>query len=64
MTNEQINEIASDAFIWAKGSWGQGRYDAPRYDNATMAAIYARIADIARHEAAFHASLPPEKNNK
>jgi hypothetical protein len=61
MTDEQIHQIAVDAIAWAKGSWGQGKYDAPRYDNATMAAIYERIATIAANQAKFHAGLPPDK---
>jgi hypothetical protein len=61
MTDEQIHQIAVDAIAWAKGSWGQGRYDAPRYDNATMAAIYARISEIAGRESARHQALPPDK---
>ena len=59
MTDIQIQKVAVDAIAWAKGSWGQGRYDAPRYDNATMAAIYERIAEIAKGEAKVHAGLPP-----
>lgn len=61
MTDEQIHQVAVDAIAWAKGSWGQGKYDAPRYDNATMAAIYERIAQIAKSEAKFHAGLPPHQ---
>lgn len=61
MTDEQIHQVAVDAIAWAKGSWGQGKYDAPRYDNATMAAIYERIATIAKSEAQRHARLPADK---
>jgi hypothetical protein len=61
MTDEQIHQIAVDAIAWAKGSWGQGKYDAPRYDNATMTAIYERIAEIASRESKRHAGLPPDK---
>lgn len=61
MTDEEIHKIAVDAIAWAQGSWGQGRYDTPRYDNATMAAIYARISEIAGREAARHKSLPADK---
>ena len=61
MTDEQIHQVAVDAIAWAKGSWGQGKYDAPRYDNATMAAIYERIAMIATGEAKFLSRQPPDK---
>jgi hypothetical protein len=61
MTDAQIQKVAVDAIAWAKGSWGQGRYDAPRYDNATMSAIYERIATIATAQAKFHAGLPPDQ---
>ncbi len=61
MTDEQIHQIAVDAITWAKGSWGQGKYDAPRYDNATMVRIYERIAQIAANQAKFHAGLPGDK---
>jgi hypothetical protein len=61
MTDEEIHRIAVDAIAWAKGSWGQGKYEAPRYDNATMAAIYERIATIAANQAKFHAGLPADK---
>jgi hypothetical protein len=62
MKDEVIQRIAVDAIDWAKGSWGQGKYDVPRYDNATMAAIYARIAKIAESESKFYAGLPADKH--
>jgi hypothetical protein len=61
MTEQDIQKIANDAISWAQGSWGQGKYDAPRYDNATMAAIYERIAAIAASKVKFHQSLPADK---
>jgi hypothetical protein len=51
MTQDQINTIAADALAWAQGSWGQGRYDAPRYEKETMLRIYSALADLCRERA-------------
>ena len=51
MTQEQINAIAEDALVWAQGSWGQGRYDANRFDKETMTRIYSALADLCREKA-------------
>lgn len=51
MTNEQINELAETALAWAQGSWGQSKYDAPRYEKETMLRLYIAIADKANEQA-------------
>lgn len=53
MTNEKIDEMAYQAFIWARGSWGQGQYDQPRYDNETMARIFTKLGEIAKENAEY-----------
>jgi hypothetical protein len=53
MTKEQINEIAQTALAWAEGSWGQSRYDKPRYSPETMKAIYHQISELASSKANF-----------
>jgi len=51
MTDEEIRNKALHALDWATGSWGQGKYDKPRYEDETMAKIWYQIADIAREMA-------------
>lgn len=52
---DKIDKIAEKALDWARGSWGQGKYDAPRFDHDKMTAIYTRIAQIAQRQAELHA---------
>lgn len=54
MTDEEIHEIATTAIAWASGSWGQGKYDKPRYKDETMAKIWYKIAEISRDKAHAH----------
>jgi hypothetical protein len=54
LTPDTINAIAEDALAWARGSWGQGRYDASRFDHDTMEAIYLRIAQRCHEQAKLH----------
>ena len=61
MTDEQINQVASDAVSWVKDSWLQRKYETPRYDNATLAAIYERLATIAANQSKFYSRLPADK---
>ena len=56
MTQEKVEAIAQQALVWAQGSWGQGVYDAPRYDKDTMVAIYTALAQKAKAVADLHAS--------
>lgn len=44
MTKEETKDHAKVALDWARGSWGQGSYDKPKFDNKTMAALYTEIA--------------------
>ena len=53
MTNEQINDLAATALTWARGSWGPGQYDAPRYDRETMVLLYQKIAELALAESVY-----------
>ena len=55
MTDEQIQQIATDALAWAQGSWGQGRHDASRYDKETMLRIYSALAELCHEQARRHA---------
>jgi len=54
MTKEETMQVAIQALDWARGSWGQGKYDKPRYDDVTMAGIYTQIAILACDEAQKH----------
>jgi hypothetical protein len=49
-----IKEVAETALDWASGSWGQGEYDKPKFDDETMAKLWYKIADIAREKAHNH----------
>lgn len=54
MTNEEVNEMAQRAIHWASGSWGQGQFDSPRYDDLTMAEIWYKVAKIATKNSHKH----------
>lgn len=54
MTNEQINEMAESAIHWASGSWGQGQFDKPKYDDMTMAELWYKVAKIATKNSHKH----------
>jgi hypothetical protein len=56
MTDEKIQEMAIQAMAWARGSWGQGTYDAPRFEKQTMVKLYQAIAEIANKQAELHAN--------
>lgn len=51
MTDSEINILAKSAMDWARGSWGQGQYDAPRFELETMVRLYKAIADHATKQA-------------
>lgn len=53
---KSIHEVASKAMDWARGSWGQGTYDAPRFEKQTMVKLYQAIAEIANKQAELHAN--------
>lgn len=55
MTDEEIKDKALQAMAWARGSWGQGQYDAPRYERMTMVRLYDAIAEIAKKQSELHA---------
>ncbi len=52
---DKIDKIAKSALDWARGSWGQGQYDQPRFEHDKMSAIYTRIAQLAQRNAEWHA---------
>ena len=54
MNNEEINEKAQSAIHWASGSWGQGQFDRPKYDDLTMADLWYAIAKIATKNSHKH----------
>lgn len=54
MNNEEINEKAQSAIHWASGSWGQGQFDRPKYDDITMADLWYAIAKIATKNSHKH----------
>lgn len=49
-----IKGMAQDAIHWASGSWGQGQYDKPKYDDLTMADLWYEIAKIATKNSHYH----------
>ena len=51
---DKIDKIAKSALDWARGSWGQGQYDQPRFEHDKMSAIYTRIAQLAQRNAEWH----------
>lgn len=51
-----IKGMAMDAIHWASGSWGQGQYDKPKYDDLTMADLWSEIAHIANERSRAHMS--------
>jgi hypothetical protein len=57
MENENQIDIkakAQTAIYWASGSWGQGQFDSPRYDNLTMADLWYEVAKIATKNSHAH----------
>jgi hypothetical protein len=52
--NIDINAKAITAIHWASGSWGQGQFDSPRYDDLTMADLWYAIAKIATKNSHKH----------
>jgi hypothetical protein len=46
--------MAETAIHWASGSWGQGQYDKPKYDDLTMAELWSEIAHIANENSRAH----------
>jgi hypothetical protein len=50
-TDAEIESIAYEAIIWARGSWGQGRHDPSRYSPADAIRIHKAIAVLALAEA-------------
>lgn len=56
MTDEKIEAIAFEALAWARGSWGQGKYDVPMFDRMDMVKLYEKIAELASKQAILHAS--------
>lgn len=53
-TDAQINEMAQQAIHWASGSWGQGQFDRPKYDDLTMADLWWAVAKIATKNCNSH----------
>jgi hypothetical protein len=49
-----IKDVAQQAIHWASGSWGQGEYDNPRYNDKTMGYIWAEVARIAKQNSDRH----------
>lgn len=56
MTDKEIETKALQALAWARGSWGQGKYDAPKFERMDMVKLYEKIAEIAFKQAILHAS--------
>lgn len=54
MTNEEIKKMADSAIHWASGSWGQGQFDRPKYDDLTMSDLWYEIAKIANKNSQKH----------
>lgn len=55
MQNEiDIKAKAQSAIYWASGSWGQGQFDPPRYDDITMFELWAEIGKMATKNAQKH----------
>jgi hypothetical protein len=54
MRELNIKEMAQSAIHWASGSWGQGQYDKPKYDDKTMGYLWAEIARIAKENSDKH----------
>jgi len=53
---DTIKKTAEQAMDWARGSWGQGTYCQPPYDNDKMSAIYTEMAKICQSQATFFAT--------
>lgn len=54
MREIKIKEMAQSAIHWASGSWGQGQYDNPKFDDKTMGYLWAEIARIAKENSDKH----------
>lgn len=54
MTNKDLDEMAKSAIHWASGSWGQGQFDKPKYDDLTMADLWHKVAMIAKKNSYDH----------
>jgi hypothetical protein len=59
-----IKKMAQTAIHWASGSWGQGQFDSPRYDDITMAELWYQVAKIATKNSHMHLDKELSKTEK
>lgn len=64
ISEQKIKEMAQQAIYWASGSWGQGQFDKPKYDDLTMADLWYQVAKIATKNSNIHLDKAAKSVNR